>query len=110
MRCFVAIRKGSFMPSEPNAARDRDKSAADIYGPWVEPDWQSGLVDRLRQFWSVPIKELPDTGLALFLRQCTAVKPVLIEARRRLEVGQPDDSEMYDGELARAVEDTKEPT
>jgi hypothetical protein len=80
-------------------------TAADIYGPWVDPDWQSGLVEGVRRFWSVPIADLPDAGLALFLRQRLAVEPVLAEARRRLAVGRPDDSELYDGELAVAVAD-----
>jgi hypothetical protein len=79
-------------------------TAADIEGAWVDPDWQSGLVDRLREFWRVPIAELPDAGLALFLRQRVAVGPVLAEAHRRLALGRPDDSELYDGELADAVE------
>ncbi len=78
-------------------------TAADICGPWIDPDWQSGLIERVRDFWSVPIAELPDAGLALFLRQRIAVEPVLVEARRRLALGQPDDSELYDGELANAV-------
>jgi hypothetical protein len=78
-------------------------TAADICGPWVDPDWQSGLVEQMRGFWSVPIVALPDAGLALFLRQRIAVEPVLAEARRRLAAGHPDDSELYDGELAAAV-------
>ena len=78
-------------------------SAADIYGPWVESEWQSGLIERLREYWPVPIVELPDAGLALFLRQQTAVEPVLAEARKRLFDERPDDSELYDGELADAV-------
>jgi hypothetical protein len=79
-------------------------SAADLYGPWIDdPEWQTGLLERLKLWWSVPIADLPDAGLALFLRQRTADGPVLAEARRRLAAGQPDDSELYDGELADAV-------
>ncbi|QJW98641.1 hypothetical protein [Frigoriglobus tundricola] len=61
----------------------------------------------MRDLWSVPVAELPDAGLALFLRQRIAVEPVLAEARRRLVLGQPDDSEFYDGELAVAVAATQ---
>jgi hypothetical protein len=82
-------------------------TVADVDGPWVEPDWDSSLIDRLRKFWHVPIVELPDAGLALFLRQQIAVVPILQEARRRLAAGRPDDSEKYDGELAAAVEEAE---
>jgi hypothetical protein len=79
-------------------------SAADIYGPWVEPDWDSGLIVRVRKWWHVPVPDLPDAALALFLRQEIAVDAFLDEASRRLNEGQSDDSELYEGELARAVQ------
>ncbi len=79
-------------------------TAADFYGPWADPDWESGLIDCVRQYWCVPIADLPDAVLAQFLRQRIAAGPVLCEARRRLAAGGPDDSELYDGELAAAVE------
>ncbi len=80
-------------------------TAADLHGPWVDPAWDSGLVKRVQRWWSVPITDLPDTALALFLRQRIAVEPVLAEARRRLSEAMPDDSELYDGELEAAVSD-----
>jgi hypothetical protein len=79
-------------------------TAAEIHGPWVDPGWDSSLIDRVRRHWSVPIADLSDAVLALFLRQRIAVAPVLAEARRRLCSGRPDDSELYDGELAAAVD------
>ena len=82
-------------------------SAADIHGPWVEPGWDSGLIARAREWWAVPIPELPDAALALFLRQEIAVGPVLAEARERLAAGRTDGSEFYDGELAAAVQQVK---
>jgi hypothetical protein len=85
-------------------------TAADVHGPWVDPNWEWGLVARVRKFWDVPFTELPDEALALFLRQQIAVGPTMKEAERRLASGQPDDSEMYDGELAAAVEETKQRT
>ena len=78
-------------------------TAADIHGPWVDPGWESGLIERVRRWWSVPVAELPDAALALFLRQRIAVGPVMAEARQRLASGSPDDSEKYDGELEAAV-------
>jgi len=79
-------------------------TAADVHGPWTDPGWESGLTDRVREYWDVPIPRLPDAALALFLRQVIAVGPVLQEARHRLAAGRPDDTELYDGELANAVE------
>jgi hypothetical protein len=85
------------------ARRAHAVTAADIHGPWADPGWESGLIARVRGYWQVPIADLPDAGLALFLRQRIAVGPALEEARRRLAAGHPDDSEQYDGELAAAV-------
>jgi hypothetical protein len=79
-------------------------TAADIHGAWADSGEGSSLIDRVRRFWCVPIEELPDSGLALFLRQRIAVGPVLAEARQRLASGRLDDSELYEGELAAAVE------
>lgn len=78
-------------------------TAADLHGPWTNPGWNSGLIDRARRYWSVPISDLPDAALALFLRQRIAVEPVRAEAQRRLAAGRADDSELYEGELAAAV-------
>jgi hypothetical protein len=82
------------------------RSVAAIYGPWVETDWESGLVARVRRWWDTPIPDLPDAALALFLRQDIGIADVLSEANMRLARGQPDGSEMYDGELAEAVRNT----
>ena len=80
-------------------------TAVDVHGPWVDPEWDSGQGERVRRWWSVPINDLPDAVLALFLRQRIAVKPVLAEAHRRLTEGVRDDSELYNGELETAVSD-----
>jgi hypothetical protein len=82
-------------------------TASDLHGPWVDPNWESGLVALARKYWDVPITELPDAGLAFFLRQQIAVGPTMEEAQQRLAAGQPDDSENFDGELAVAVEETR---
>jgi hypothetical protein len=79
-------------------------TAAEIHGPWIDLGWDSSLIDRVRRYWSVPIADIPDAVLALFLRQRIAIAPVLAEARRRLCSGRADDSELYDGELAAAVD------
>ena len=79
-------------------------SVADILGPWVEPDWDSGLIERCRRAWSRPLRDLSREELATLLRQRIAVEHVLPVARRRVQSGVDDDTEMYDGELEAAIE------
>ncbi|MBM3994395.1 MAG: hypothetical protein FJ303_09625 [Planctomycetes bacterium] len=83
-------------------------SAADVEGPWEECGWNSGLIERCRPNWNVPIGELSNEMLATFLRQDIATECVLEEATARMEVGFDDDSEMSDGELANNVEESRE--
>jgi len=78
-------------------------SVADVEGPWVDPDFDSGLIERCRRYWNVPVPELPNEILATYLRQRIAFQLVMPEARKRLEAGFDDDSEIYDGELAQAL-------
>jgi len=78
-------------------------SVADILGPWIEPDLNSGLIQRCRKAWNRPLKDLTREELATLLRQEIAVEHVLPEAKRRLQDGIDDDSELYDGELEAAI-------
>lgn len=80
-----------------------EKSVADILGPWVDPDFESSLIARCREHWTTPISQLTNQMLATFLRQEIAVSLVAPEARRRVEAGIHDDSELYDGELANVL-------
>ena len=81
----------------------KHRSVADVDGPWVDPGFESGLITRCRNNWSVPVNELSNQVLATFIRQRIALPLVLPEARRRLEAGFTDDTELYDEELADAV-------
>lgn len=78
-------------------------SVADILGPWVEPEWESGLIDRCRQAWEKPIRTLSKEELATFLRQRLAVEHLLPVARSKLQ-DVDDDTEMFEGELQEAIE------
>ena len=69
-----------------------------------EPDWDSGLIDRCRQAWSKPLRDLSREELATLLRQRIAVEHILPIARQRVQSGADDDTEMYDGELESAIE------
>jgi hypothetical protein len=80
-------------------------SVADVEGPWVdEPGgFQSGLIERCRRGWNTPIGALSNELLATYLRQKIALRLVVPEARRRLDEGYVDGTELYDDELANAV-------
>ena len=79
-------------------------SVADILGPWVEPDWNSGLIARCREAWNKPLRDLSREELATLLRQRFAVEHLLPVARKRLADGIDDDTEMFDGELQEAID------
>jgi hypothetical protein len=78
-------------------------SIADILGPWVEPDWDSGLIARCKEAWNKPLKDLSREELATLLRQKFAINQLLPVAKKKLQQAD-DNSEMFDGELAQAIE------
>ena len=78
-------------------------SVADVAGPWVDTDFESELIERCKRYWNVPVNELPNEVLATYLRQRITLQLMIPEARKRLERGMNDDSEMYDGELSEAL-------
>ena len=79
-------------------------SIADLLGPWVEPDWDSGLIHRCTQAWGKPFRDLSREDLATLLRQRIAVEHLLPIARQRVQSGVDDDTEMFEGELEEAIE------
>ena len=81
------------------------QSIADVLGPWHETnDFNSGLIERCRRAWTKPAKHLTNQELATLLRQKIAVDHLLPFARQRVSGGIDDDTELYEGELARAIE------
>lgn len=85
----------------------RHTTVADIEGPWVEPNFNSGLIERCRTYWTTPVTELPNGVLAMFIRQKFGLSVVIPEAHLRIEQGFHDDSELYDGELSNALSEVK---
>lgn len=79
-------------------------SVADILGPWVESEWDSGLIARCRAAWNKPLRDLSRQELATFLRQRIAVEDVLPIAQKRLADGIDDETELFEGELQEAIE------
>jgi hypothetical protein len=82
-------------------------SVADLLGPWVEPEWDSGLIERCRNAWSKPLRDLTNQELATLMRQGFAVEQLLPMASQRVLDGFDDDTEIYDGELQSAIEYTR---
>jgi hypothetical protein len=72
---------------------------ADIEGTWVDPHFHSSLIERCRANWSIPVTEVSNHVLAIFIRQHLALQLVVPEAQRRIAAGFVDDSELYDEEL-----------
>jgi hypothetical protein len=69
----------------------------------VDPGFESSLIERCRDNWSVPVSEVSNYVLATFIRQRLALSLVVPEAKRRIAVGFVDDTELYDEELSVAV-------
>ena len=79
------------------------KSVADFLGPWVEPDFKSSLIARCREAWNRPFRDLSRLELATLIEQKFVVEHVLPVARKKLQEAD-DDTEMFDGQLAEAIE------
>lgn len=84
---------------------DQSHSVADVEGPWVDPNFDSGLISRLKRNWSVPVHLLSNEALATFIRQRIGLQLVVPEARERIKRGFEDDSELFDGELKIVLSD-----
>jgi hypothetical protein len=79
-------------------------SVADLLGPWIDPQFDSGLIHRCKKAWSKPLNKLTNEELATFLRQDIATVHILPLAKERISDCVMDDTEIYDGELKAAVE------
>lgn len=83
----------------------KEKSVADIEGPWAEPELSSGLIQRCRDNWSKPVTQVTNHVLATFIRQKLALSIVVPEAEDRIKRGYIDETELYDEELEVAVDE-----
>jgi hypothetical protein len=57
----VLIQKDPMLPID-------QQSVADLLGPWVATDGDSGLIKRCKAAWNKPLSELTKVELAMFLR------------------------------------------
>src|SRR5688500_5590830 len=83
------------------------RSVADVEGPWVEPEFESSLIERCRKNWATPVGKLSNYALSTFLRERFALEIVIPEGQRRLEANLVDDSELYDDALGSALQDAR---
>ena len=82
-----------FLGVLPGLACHEKRTVADIVGPWVEPDFNSNLIERCRDNWYVPVGQISNYVLATFIRQQLALNLVLPEAQRRIASGFEDETE-----------------
>jgi len=68
-------------------------SVADVEGPWVDPNFESSLIERCRENWSVPVSKVSNYVLATFIRQRIALCLVVPEAKQRIAAGYIDDTD-----------------
>jgi hypothetical protein len=92
----------------PYQTNDLPQSIEDVEGPWVDVDFESGLVERCQRFWSTPITEVPNNGLATYLQQRVALSIVIPEAQRRIAANYDDGTEIYEGELVAALRSSQD--
>jgi hypothetical protein len=83
------------------------RSVAGILGPWNDPHFESGLIQRCKEAWNKPIESLTNKELATLLQQRIAVDYILPTARDRLANSIDDGTEFYEGELQTAVNEAK---
>lgn len=83
--------------------RNEPTTVAEVEGPWVDPNFDSGLIERCKRGWNTPVGELTNELLATYLRQKIALSLVVPEARRRIAAKLVDDTELYDEELENAL-------
>lgn len=79
---------------------------ADIEGAWIEPEFDSSLIQRCRENWNSPVTEVTNNVLATFIRQKLALSLVIPEAKRRISEKYTDDTELFDGELVKIVSES----
>jgi hypothetical protein len=88
-------------------SRETPVTVADVEGPWVDSHFESGLIERCKQGWNTPVAQLTNQLLATYLRQKIGLSLVVPEARQRLAEGISDGTELYDEELASAMNSAK---
>ena len=85
---------------------DKNLSVKDIEGNWTG-DAPTGLIQRCKESWSTPLIELSDLMVSTYLNQKIATGYMIKEAERRLNNFEPDDTELFDGQLQESLDNAK---
>ena len=80
---------------------------SEVVGPWEESEVETSLIARCRDAWEKPIAELSSLEIATFLGQRLAVEHLLPFGKKKIEASFDDGSELYDGHLARSIEEAE---
>ena len=83
--------------------RKQPATVADVEGQWVDSSFESGLIERCKRGWNIPVGELSNELLATYLRQKVALSLVVPEAQKRIAESFADGSELYVEELVNAL-------
>src|SRR4051812_4518901 len=84
-----------------------ERKMSDVLGPWERSASESSLVERCRLAWEKPFGCLSNHEMATFLNQRFAVEDLLPLAKKRIQDRFDDDTELYDGHLASAIEEAE---
>ena len=85
---------------------DKNLSVKDIEGNWVG-DAPTDLIQRCKESWGTPLRELSDLMVATYMNQKIATKHMILEAERRMKNFEPDETEIFDGQLQESLENAK---
>jgi hypothetical protein len=77
-------------------------SVCAVMGSW-QGNALTGLMQHCRDYWEVPLCDLPDLMVATFLNQEIAGPQMREEAEYRLKNKERDDTEYFDGQLLEAL-------
>lgn len=61
-------------------------------------------MQRCREEWGTPLASLSDLMVATFLNQDIAPEHLLVEAKRRMQEQERDETEHFEGQLLEAME------
>jgi len=100
---FVVLQPARSGPSGTRKViMENQLSVHAVMGPW-QGEAASGLMQRCRDYWEMPLCHLPDLMVATFLNQEIAESQMCEEAEFRLKNRERDDTEYFDGQLLEAL-------
>ena len=81
----------------------KDLSVKDIEGS-SKGSAETGLLQRCKESWETPLSQLSDLMVTTYLNQKIALAHMIQEAEHRLATTARDDTELFDDQLAEALQ------